>query len=231
MSALPADDQGMSVSQNLARIREKLPPEVTLVAVTKAVGIDLLEEAFACGVTEFGENRIQGALTKQDGIPPNLTPHIHWHFIGHLQTNKARKAVGRFVLIHSLDSMRLAKELSAEAEKLSVVQPVLLQVKVVEDPSKTGFIPEEVRSNFIALRALTGIDIRGLMTMAPLTDDRDVWKRCFTGAKSLRDELQQFFGKDLPHLSMGMSDDWEEAVACGATMIRLGRAIFAKKEN
>lgn len=219
----------MSVSANLARIRQRLGgANVTLIAVSKYVRLDSVIEACREGVTEFGESRIQDALDKQEMMPPDMAQYIHWHFIGHLQTNKVKKAVGRFALIHSVDSLRLAKELNSAAEKENLIQAVLLQVKVEEDPGKSGFSPSELTENMHEILALTSLKIEGLMTMAPLTEDQNVWKRCFDGVRILRDELEQEFSISLPELSMGMSDDWPLAVACGATMIRLGRSIFEK---
>lgn len=219
----------MSVSANLARIRQRLGgANVTLIAVSKYVSLDSVIEAYREGVTEFGESRIQDALDKQEKMPPDTAQYIHWHFIGHLQTNKVKKAVGRFALIHSVDSLRLAKELNSAAEKENLIQAVLLQVKVEEDPGKSGFSPADLTENMHEILALTSLKIEGLMTMAPLTEDQNIWKRCFDGVRILRDELEQKFSISLPELSMGMSDDWPLAVTCGATMIRLGRSIFGK---
>jgi PLP dependent protein len=219
--------KGMSVAANLARIKETLGmAPVTLIAVTKTVGIASIEEAYASGVTEFAENRVQDALEKQQQVPPQMADKIHWHLIGHLQTNKVKKVIGKFDLIHSVDSWHLAQEISAQAQSRSTVQPVLLQVKVVEDPSKFGFQPDELRARFRELLALPGLRIDGFMTMAPLTDDRNVWRASFNGLHALRDELASQYGIALKELSMGMTQDWQEAVQCGATMIRLGRAVF-----
>jgi len=219
----------MSVAANLAKVRESLgSSSVTLIAVSKYVGIEEIKEAFECGVTEFGESRIQDALKKQDAMPPYMAEHMHWHFIGHLQSNKAKKALGRFALIHSVDTQALAEVLSQEAVKMSIQQAVLLQVKVVDDPSKGGFTAETLRECFADLMTLPGIKIEGLMTMTPLTDDRKVWEKCFLGLASLRAELENEHGISLKELSMGMSDDFLDAVKCGATMVRVGRAIFSK---
>lgn len=217
----------MSMAEKLAAIRKSLADyPVTLIAVSKYVGLSEMKEAFENGVTEFGESRIQDALQKQSDMPPHMAEHIHWHFIGHLQSNKARKALGRFVLIHSVDSLELAIELSAQAVKMNLLQSILLQVKVVDDPTKSGFSPEALRERFKLINDLPGLKVDGLMTMTPLTDDKEVWKTCFNGLKSLRDELEERHGVRLKELSMGMSDDFELAVTCGASMVRLGSAIF-----
>lgn len=183
-----------------------------------------MAEAMQAGVTEFGENRVQEALRKQEQLA--YADSIRWHFIGHLQSNKVKQVVGRFALIHSIDSLSLAAEVSKAALKLQVVQPVLLQVKLAADPSKSGFSPEQLRQEFKRLLDLPGIKIDGLMTITPLTSDEALRKMCFEGLRLLRDELQEVYGVELKELSMGMSQDFAEAIACGSTMVRLGKAVF-----
>lgn len=217
------------MAANLARIRESIGgAPVTLIAVTKNVGIEAIEEAYQSGVTEFGENRVQDALEKQTQVPADMAPHIHWHLIGHLQTNKVKKVVGKFALIHSVDSLNLARELSSAAVKAGVVQNILLQVKILPDPTKSGFAPGELQDQIKEILALPGVFVRGLMTMAPLSPDKLVWHASFAGLSALKDELEQTHKIELKELSMGMTEDWQEAVRCGATMIRLGRAIFGE---
>lgn len=215
------------MAANLARIEEALAGKrVRLIAVTKKAAPSQMEEAFAQGVTEFGENRIQDALNKREELAPSLVQNARWHFIGHLQTNKVKYAIGNFALIHSVDSLKLAKEISRVAAKKGITQSILLQVKVAEDPSKSGFTREELKEELDQIKALPNLDIQGLMTITPLTDDRSFRKQCFIDLKALRDELEKEHGIPLKELSMGMTDDWQDAVDCGATMIRLGRAIF-----
>lgn len=215
------------MAANLARIEEALAGKrVRLIAVTKKAAPSQMEEAFAEGVTEFGENRIQDALNKREELSPSLVQNARWHFIGHLQTNKVKYAIGNFALIHSVDSLKLAKEISRVAAKKGITQSILLQVKVAEDPSKSGFTREELKEELDQIKALPNLDIQGLMTITPLTDDRSFRKQCFIDLKALRDELEIEHGIPLKELSMGMTDDWQDAVDCGATMIRLGRAIF-----
>jgi pyridoxal phosphate enzyme (YggS family) len=219
----------MSVAANLARVREALGTKpVALVVVSKYVGLEEIKEAFENGVTEFGESRVQDALKKQDAMPPHMAEHIHWHFIGHLQSNKVKKAIGRFDLIHSVHSSELAKEISDEAVKRGIEQAILLQVKVKDDPDKSGFSPDELKASFAEISKLPGLKIKGLMTMTPLTDDQTIWRECFLGLKQLKEELESAYSVSLKELSMGMSDDFEEAVTCGATIVRVGRAIFSK---
>jgi pyridoxal phosphate enzyme (YggS family) len=226
-----ADQKGMSVADNLARIKETIGDRpVKLIAVTKTAKPAQIEEAYGCGVTEFGESRIQDALTKLKVLPPQVVSTTNWHFIGHLQTNKVKQAIGKFVLIHSVDSLHLAQEISKVAVSLSmdrqIVQPILLQVKVAEDPGKSGFSAAQLRAQFSQIFDLPNLKIEGLMTIAPLTEDKNVWRQCFEGLRNLRDELEKQHGVNLRELSMGMSTDWQEAINCGATMVRIGTAIF-----
>ena len=220
------------MAANLARIEKALTDKhVKLIAVTKQASAPQMEEAFSLGITEFGENRIQDALKKRETLSPSLVQGANWHFIGHLQTNKVRQAVGNFSLIHSVDSLKLAREISRVASARNLTQAILLQVKVAEDPDKTGFSPQELFDNFKTIMDLPSLEIKGLMTITPLTDDLEVQKQCFIGLRILKEKLEATYSVHLEELSMGMSDDWPEAVECGATMIRVGRAIFNDKTS
>ena len=159
-------------------------------------------------------------------MPPNVAQGSRWHFIGHLQTNKAKQVVGNFELIHSVDSYHLAEQLSKAAGEKKTRQAILLQVKVVDDPNKYGFSPGELKEMFPLLNKLPHLEIKGLMTITPLAADREQKQACFNGLRNLKDELNQRYGVELRDLSMGMTDDWQEAISAGATMVRLGRAIF-----
>ena len=215
------------MAANLAKVREAIDDQaVRLIAVTKHATNAQIEEAFDLGLSEFGESRIQDALRKREELPPHVALNSNWHFIGHLQSNKVKQAVGNFALIHSVDSISLAEEVSRIAVQKGTTQAILLQVKVVTDNSKSGFTPEELRKNFATILALPAIKIEGLMTITPLTDDANLWQQSFSGLHALRDQINKEFGVSLKELSMGMSDDWREAIICGSTMIRLGRAIF-----
>jgi|SRR5579883_168127 len=219
----------MSVAANIARIREILAERpVKLIAVTKAASLSQIEEAWNCGVTEFGENRVQEALKKRQALAPSLVQNSNWHFIGHLQTNKVKQVVGQFALIHSVDSLHLAQELSKTAAQKGIRQNVLLQVKILPDPDKSGFTEAELKSKMADLIALPGINIQGLMTITPISDDPEVGRACFNGLARLKSELEDAHGIKLSDLSMGMTNDWQEALDCGSTMIRIGRAIFAE---
>jgi pyridoxal phosphate enzyme (YggS family) len=217
----------MSVALNIARIREALGPHaVTLIAVTKGAEMDQIEEARRTGVTEFGESRIQDAIEKMGILPDWFMGSSHWHFIGHLQTNKVKEAVGRFVLIHSVDSLKLAKEISRVSVAKGVSQPILLQVKMAADPQKSGFEPAQLKAVFPEIAQLPNLVCRGLMTITPLEASESERIACFNGLRLLRDDLVRESGIALPELSMGMSDDWRQAIDCGATMVRIGREIF-----
>ena len=220
------------MAANLARIEKALTDKhVKLIAVTKKASAPQMEEAFSSGITEFGENRIQDALAKRDTLSPSLVQGANWHFIGHLQTNKVKQAVGNFKLIHSVDSFKLAKEISKVASSRNVTQAILLQVKVVEDPNKSGFSPQELLDKFPELLSLPALEIQGLMTITPLTEDQEVHTKCFIGLRELKEKLESIHSVTLKELSMGMTDDWPQAVKCGATMIRVGRAIFNDKDS
>lgn len=218
----------MSVAENLARIQNNLGDgPVLLVAVTKSASPSQIEEAFKCGVTEFAENRIQDSIKRRNALPPSVATQSNWHFIGHLQTNKVKQAVEHFHLIQSVDSIRLAEEISKEATRKDKTQRILLQVKVLPDDTKSGFTPDELLASFPKIASLENLQIDGLMTITPNSDEKSVRMNCFNGLRSLRDELAGKFGKPLPYLSMGMTDDWQDAIECGSNMIRVGRAIFS----
>jgi pyridoxal phosphate enzyme (YggS family) len=197
---------------------------VTLVAVTKGFGLDAVEAALAAGLTDLGENRVQEALSKID-TPAGA--HATWHLIGHLQRNKAKFVPGQFALVHSLDSRELAAELERRAVGTSRLR-VLLQVNVAGEVQKHGCTPEETRTLARAVAGHAHLGLEGLMTVAPMTDDEAVQRTTFRGLRRLRDALQE---EDLwlPALSMGMSGDYGVAVEEGATMLRLGTALFGSR--
>ncbi len=195
------------------------PDEVTLVAVTKGVPPEMMRNAYECGIRHFGENRVQEATAKMMQLF-DLRPEITWHMVGHLQSNKAKKAVELFDIIHSIDSLRLAEVLDGRAEK---PVRVLLQVNVSGEADKSGFSVAEVAAVLGYISCLTNIKVIGLMTIAPLCADPEEVRPVFRRMRELRDEL------GLKHLSMGMSDDFEVAIEEGATMVRIGRAIFGER--
>ena len=221
----------MSILENLERVRERIEAasqrvgrmssEVTLIGVTKTVGVEAVVEAYEAGLRDFGENRVQEALAKMEAVR-QLGFEPRWHMIGHLQTNKVKIAAGRFGIIHSVDSVRLANEISRRYESLV---PVLLEVNVAQDAAKFGFAPEEVAAALREIAVLPHLDARGLMTIAPQTNNPEDTRPTFRRLRALRDELE------LSELSMGMSGDFEVAVEEGATMIRVGTAIFGSRSE
>ena len=221
----------MSILQNLERVRERIEAacrrvgrvssEVTLIGVTKTVGVEAVVEAYEAGLRDFGENRVQEALAKMEAVR-QIGFEPRWHMIGHLQTNKVKIAAGRFGIIHSVDSVRLANEISRRHESLV---PVLLEVNVAQDAAKFGFAPEEVAAALREIAVLPHLDARGLMAIAPQTNNPEETRPTFRRLRALSDELE------LSELSMGMSGDFEVAVEEGATMIRVGTAIFGSRSE
>ena len=197
---------------------------VTIVAVTKTHGPDAVRAALGAGLPDVGENRVQEALAKQEEC---AELPVRWHLIGTLQKNKARHAIGRFALIHSVDREDLAAELSRRAGGASC-QPVLIQVNCSAEPQKGGVEPGDLRRLLDRCAELPGIEVRGLMTMAALADDPETQRPVFRRLRELRDETATA-GLQLPELSMGMSGDYLVAVEEGATMVRLGTLLFGER--
>jgi pyridoxal phosphate enzyme (YggS family) len=199
------------------------PEEVTLVAVTKGVALARIREAAAAGVTDLGESRVQEAAPKVAA----LRAEVRWHLVGHLQRNKAGLAAGLFAVIHSLDSVRLAETLSRHAPQRV---DVLVQVNIAREPQKYGVPPDALANVLRGAASLPGIRLVGLMTIPPLHSDPEHARPVFRRLRALRDEVAKVLGTALPHLSMGMSDDYEVAVEEGATLVRVGRAIFGPRD-
>ena len=197
---------------------------VTIIAVTKTHTAEAVTAALAAGLTAVGENRVQEALAKQEALPG--VP-VEWHLIGSLQRNKARQAVNRFALIHSVDSLALAQELDRRAAPGSR-QRVLVQVNCSAEPQKGGVEPDQLPALLEAVARLERLDLQGLMTMAALTEDLAVQRQAFRLLRELRDAAQGQ-GHRLPELSMGMSGDYLVAVEEGATMVRLGTLLFGER--
>jgi len=211
----------VSVRENLASVRERIeraggnPSEIAIVAVTKGFGPEICREAIDAGLKTLGENRVQEALQKMDAVAG-----AEWHLIGHLQTNKVRLVAGRFALIQSVDSRRIAEALAA----IDAAQAVLLEVNVARETQKTG-VPLDSAAGLIDGVAEM-LDLRGLMAMGSTNTDPTP---AFVELRKLRDGAQQRLGKALPILSMGMSGDFEAAVKAGTTMLRLGQALFGPR--
>jgi hypothetical protein len=200
------------------------PADVTVVAVTKTVGVSEVRQAVAAGIHDFGENRAQEFTGKQ-----GLFPHERWHFIGTLQSNKVKQVVGRAELIHSVDSVSLLKAVDVRAREAGLVQPVLLQVDISHEVSKHGMSFEEAEESVRAACDLPGVLVRGLMTMAPLgrpESARWVFRECADWMGRL--QSMHCDAVELTELSMGMSNDFRVAIEEGATIVRVGRALFGR---
>jgi pyridoxal phosphate enzyme (YggS family) len=191
------------------------PDEVAIVAVTKGFGVDVCREAMAAGLHVLGENRVQEALPKMHAMDG-----AQWHLIGHLQTNKVKQAAGRFTLIQTVDSVRLAEAIARHAPG----QAVLVEVNIAREAQKSGVAPDQALELIKTVSTL--LDLQGLMGMGPSDGDPT---RAFTELRTLHDEAEQLVGKGLPVLSMGMSGDFEAALTAGSTMLRLGQALFGPR--
>lgn len=203
------------------------PEEVTLIAVSKTKPVEMLREAYEAGARDFGENKVQEILAKK----PKLPEDIRWHMIGHLQTNKVRQIVGKTCLIHSVDSVRLAEEIHKESVKKGLVTQILLEVNVAEEESKFGFRVEEVEDALKQIQELSGVCVRGLMTIAPFVDNPEDNRPVFRKLNKLYVDMKtKNIDNDIMNiLSMGMTGDFEVAVEEGATMVRVGTGIFGAR--
>lgn len=215
----------MGVGENLKNI-QVCTSNARIIAVTKYVTSVRVIEAYEAGVRDFGENKAQDAERKRAELPEEIKRNSIWHFLGHLQTNKVKKVVGSFDYIHSVDSLKLLKAISEEASSRNIIQKVFIQVNIAKEESKFGFEPAEVEENFSEISKISSVDIVGLMTMAPFTSDVDEQRAVFRGLRELRDQLKEKYGAQLKELSMGMSNDYKTAVEEGATMVRIGQALF-----
>jgi PLP dependent protein len=215
-----------SVRQTIARSAERTgrdPSQVVLVAVTKTFPVERIREAMALGLRILGENRVQEALPKIEEIGP---ADVDWHLIGHLQTNKVKFIEGRFRMVQSVDGAGLAETLDS---RLQSPLDVLVEVNVAEEPQKTGALPADLPVVAGAVNTAQHLRLRGLMTVAPMVPDPESVRSVFRQLRTLRDETSQRLGVALPVLSMGMTDDYAIAVEEGATMLRLGRALFGPR--
>ena len=216
-----------SIISRQAALSGRNAAEITLVAVTKTVAPELIQEALAAGVTDIGENKVQEALTKNT----RLGTAVHWHLIGHLQSNKAKTAVQLFDLIHSVDSLKLAEAINREAGRAGKKQRILIEVNVSGEESKFGCSPEAAVDLIKSASRGNNLQIEGLMTMAPFTADKDRIHSAFRGLRELKEKIAggQIPNVAMKHLSMGMSQDFEIAIAEGATLLRIGTAIFGRR--
>jgi PLP dependent protein len=224
-----------STAAALATVRERIAAararagrdegSVRLVAVTKTVAAERVREAIVAGQTLFGESRVQEALAKI----PEVGAGASWHLVGHLQRNKARHAAGAFELIHSVDGEALARELARRASAAGFVQAVLVQVNLSREVTKSGAEEAEVLPLLRTVAGLESLELRGLMTIPPPVGDPQENRPWFSRLRELRDRAEAELGLPLPELSMGMTDDFEVAVEEGATLVRVGRAIFGER--
>lgn len=225
------------IAENIKHLRERItakcaecernPQEIRLIAVSKFFGVNAINEANSLGVTDFGENKAQELRDKFEILGDKVT----WHFIGTLQKNKVKYAVKAAAYIHSVDSLLLIDEINHQSQKLNKVQKILLEVKTSFEDTKSGLDDySEVFELAKHCSTLSNIELVGLMTMAPFTDDESIIRKSFSDLRKLKDEINQN-GFDLSELSMGMTNDFEIAIEEGATMLRIGSAIFGQRNN
>lgn len=226
-----------SIAENLERVREQIvraatkvgrkQDDIELVAITKTHPAEEVREAIEAGQTSFGESRVQEARAKIPELPSNL----RWHFVGHLQKNKIRHALSLFERIHSVDSLALAQDVNRIAQDEGLHPRVLLEINMAGEGSKFGFAPNKLVEQMEELLALPRLSIEGLMCIPPIADEPEESRKYFVQLRHLRDRLQTEFRVDLTQLSMGMTQDFEVAVEEGATLVRVGTAIFGERER
>lgn len=220
----------MSITQNIMSIRNQIPGEVQLVCVSKFHPDESILEAYSAGERLFGESKVQEMCGKYERLPKD----IHWHFIGHLQSNKIKQIIPFVALIHGVDTVKLLEEINHQAQKLNKKVNCLLQVHIAQEETKFGFSATELKA-WLATNewnALQNVNLCGLMGMATFTDNRSVVANEFDSLKQLFDELKSSCFVDQPFfntISMGMSDDFPIAIACGSTMVRVGSLIFGSR--
>jgi PLP dependent protein len=224
-----------TIAENLERVREQIAQaaakvgrkadDIELVAITKTHPAEKIREAVEAGHTLFGESRVQEARAKIPELPSNL----RWHFVGHLQKNKIRHALPLFEMIHSVDSLALAEDINRIAEEEGMHPRVLLEVNVAGEGSKFGFHPEKLRNEMEPLLALPRLSTEGLMTIPPIAEEAEASRKYFIDLRELRDALEENFDLKLQQLSMGMTNDFAIAVEEGATLVRVGTAIFGER--
>ncbi len=221
----------MSIAHNIETIRRDLPAAVKLMAVSKNVSVDLIRAAYAVGIRDFGESRIQEAQTKQQELAD--LPDLCWHLIGHLQGNKVRKAIQIFDWIHSVDSMKLVQQIDRVAAELKASPNICLQVKILPDPDKYGWTIPELFAELPQIDACQHLKIRGLMAIPPLGLTITQTQQFFEQVRDLSHQISQQSRSNLQmsELSMGMSGDYLPAISAGATIIRLGSIIFGDRNK
>ena len=234
------DKEGVShmVQEQLEEVRQNIRnacersgrkvEDVTLIAVSKTKPVPMLQEAYDAGARDFGENKVQEMLEKE----PQLPSDIRWHMIGHLQTNKVKYIVGKTALIHSVDSLHLAKEIEKQAAKNNVIVPILIEVNIAEEESKFGIHKEETIALVREVAQMQHVHIRGLMTIAPYVENPEDNRPYFKGIRQLSVDIKQenIDNVDMDVLSMGMTGDYMVAIEEGATLVRVGTGIFGERQ-
>lgn len=226
------------IKDNLNEVKDRIaqaairsgrqPEDITLVAVTKTLSLEVINAAMALGITDIGENKVQEVMDKYD----HVLNEPKWHLIGHLQTNKVKYIVDKVSLIHSVDSLRLAEEISKRSEKAERIMDILIQINVAEEATKFGIQRDEVFELVESISELPNLRIKGLMTIAPNTDDLNALRIYFAEMKDIFETLKKtMYNKtDMTYLSMGMSNDYEIAIEEGANMVRIGTGIFGARD-
>ena len=218
----------MRIQQNLKRIQEALPEGVTLVAVSKYHPSAAIREAYATGQRAFGESRVQELMQKREELAD--LPDIEWHFIGHLQRNKVKNVVGKVAMIESVGSLELLSAIDKQAEKLGIVQDILLEVNIGGEEAKSGFAPESLEQAAEEAKKCANVRVRGLMCIPPVAEGEHGSLPYFEKVHALFVDINaKLYDNTLDILSMGMSGDYEDAVRAGATMVRVGTAIFGAR--
>lgn len=220
-------DNYKRISENINIAAEKAGNEVTFLAATKTVPPEIINNAIDLGLRYIGENRVQEFLSKNDKI----NPVAHRHFIGHLQTNKVKDIVGKAELIHSVDSVHLAKEISKKSKNLNIVTDILLEVNIGKEESKSGIAEEEVYKKLEEIKKIDGINVKGLMTIPPICSEKAEIRKYFSKMYKLFIEIKnnKLYNSNMVYLSMGMSGDYIEAIEEGANIVRIGTALFGKR--
>lgn len=217
------------VRENLLQIQEEIAPcKPRIIAVTKYFNEDAIISAYNAGLRDFGESRTVEACAKIANLPKEIRKNSTFHFIGHLQTNKVKQTVKVFDYIHSVDSVKLAQCISQNALEIGKTQKILIQVNNADEEQKFGFSKAEVFEYFGQIQSLEGIQISGVMNMAPLGIDEEEIRKLFSDIVQVRDELEKEFNCKLEEISMGMSQDYKIAVQEGSTMLRIGRKLFKR---
>ncbi len=216
------------IKENLLRIQEEIAPcKPNIIAVTKYFDENAMIAAYDAGLRDFGESRVIEASEKISRLPEVIRKNSKFHFIGHLQSNKVRKAMEHFDVIHSVDTLKLASKISEVAVEFGKEQSILLQLNNAGEVQKSGFSKTELFDSFGQIKDLKNLKILGLMNMAPLGASEDVLRTLFAEVRNVRDELNRVFGCSMSELSMGMSQDYKIAAQEGATMLRIGRKLFS----